>query len=402
MPHRSRTRLVVVGNGMASLKLVEELDPAEFSITVVGAEPEPAYNRVLLSSVLAGETTLDDIRFRDRDWYTGRGITLLSGDPVTALRPARHEIVLKSGARITYDRLVLATGSEAIRLPVPGASLPGVMTFRDLADVRALEAAPPFTPAVVIGGGLLGIEAAYGLTRRGLDVTLIHLMPHLMERQLDPAASTLLRSAIEAKRIRVLLEAATDRIESANGHASAVLLKDGRRLPAALVVMAVGVRPASALAATSGIDTARGIKVDDKLETNWPGIYALGECAEHRGQWYGLVEPAYDQAKVLARYLAGLPARYEGSLQATSLKVSGVPVYSIGDIEGRGADAICLRDDAAGIYRKLVVRDGRLAGAVLFGDVSDALWYRDLITRRTPIDAVRHALPFGKSYAEAA
>ncbi|MEQ1710052.1 MAG: FAD-dependent oxidoreductase [Hyphomicrobium sp.] len=402
MPHRTRTRLVVVGNGMASLKLLEELDACAFEITVVGAEPEPAYNRVLLSSVLAGDTSIDDIRFQGRPWYVERGITLLTGDPVTALRPARHEVVLKSGLRIGYDRLVLATGSEAIRLPVPGAGLAGVLTFRDLADVSALQAVPPGSPAVVIGGGLLGIEAAYGLARRGLDVTLIHLMPHLMERQLDATASGMLKSALVTKGIRVLTEASTERIDGSNIHVEAIALKDGRRLPAALVVMAVGVRPAQSLAATSGIDVGRGIKVDDKLETNWPGVYALGECAEHRGQWYGLVEPAYDQARVLARYLSGLPARYEGTLVSTSLKVSGVPVYSIGDFDGQGADVIALHDRAAGSYRKLVVRDGRLVGAVLFGDTADALWYRELVTRRTLIDSVRAALPFGRAYAEAA
>ncbi len=277
-----------------------------------------------------------------------------------------------------------------------------MLTFRDLADVTALQAVPPGSPAVVIGGGLLGIEAAYGLARRGLDVTLIHLMPHLMERQLDATASGMLKNALVSKGIRVLTEASTERIDGSNGHVEAIVLKDGRRLPAALVVMAVGVRPAQSLAATSGIDVGRGIKVDDKLETNWPGVYALGECAEHRGQWYGLVEPAYDQARVLARYLSGLPARYEGTLVSTSLKVSGVPVYSIGDFEGQGADVIALHDRAAGSYRKLVVRDGRLVGAVLFGDTADALWYRDLVTRRTLIDSVRAALPFGRAYAEAA
>ncbi len=402
MPYRSRSRLVVVGNGMASLKLLEEVEAGCFDITVIGAEPEPAYNRVLLSSVLAGDTSLDDIRFRDRAWYAGRCMTLLTGDPVTALRPARNEVVLKSGQRLGYDRLVLATGSEAIRLPVPGANLAGVLTFRDLGDVSALQAIPAGTAAVVIGGGLLGIEAAYGLARRGLDVTLIHLMPHLMERQLDPVASGMLKDALVAKGIRVLTEASTECIEARDGHAEAIVLKDGRRLPASLVVMAVGVRPAQSLAATSGIDTGRGIKVDDKLETNWPGVYALGECAEHRGQWYGLVEPAYDQARVLARYLSGLPARYEGTLIATSLKVSGVPVYSIGDFDGRDAEVIALHDRAAGTYRKLVVRDGRMVGAVLFGDTADALWYRDLVTRRTPVESLRAALPFGRAYAEAA
>lgn len=400
-------RLVILGNGMACLKLLEELEPGGYDITVVGAEPEPAYNRVLLSSVLAGEQGLDEIRLKPRSWYQERGIALLTGDPATAVRPARREVLLKSGARLAYDRLVIATGSEPIRLPLPGAGLAGVMTFRDMADVTGLQAFEPGTPVVVIGGGLLGIEAAYGLARRGLSVTLLHLMPTLMERQLDPTAAGMLRQALEAKGIAVVLQADTLNIEG-NGaegrgdQVAAVNLKDGRRLPARLVVMAVGVRPAVAMAATSGIEVGRGIRVDDKLETNWPGVYALGECVEHRGQWYGLVEPAYDQARVLARYLSGRPARYEGTLLATSLKVSGIPLYSIGDFEGQGAEVIALSDAAAGAYRKLVIRDGRLVGAVLFGDTADALWYRELIVSRAPIAPVRAALAFGRTYAEAA
>ncbi len=396
-----KTRLVIVGNGIASLKLLEELDLAAFDITVAGAEPEPAYNRVLLSSLLAGDSAMDDVRFHPRAWYDERCIDLRTGDPATALRPARREVVLQSGARLTYDRLVLATGSDAIRLPIAGAGLRGVTTFRDLADVRALQAVAAGTRAVVIGGGLLGIEAAYGLIRRGLDVTLVHLMPTLMERQLDTTAAAMLRTALEAKGIRVLLSAETEKIEGSAGVMSAVILKDGRRLPAELLVMAVGTRPATQLAATGGLDIGRGIKVDDKLETNWPQVYALGECAEHRGQWYGLVEPAHDQARVLARYLSGRPARYEGSLLSTSLKVSGVPVYSIGDFEGREAETITFHDEGSGCYRKLVIRDGRLAGAVLFGDTSDALWYRELITSGKPIQNVRAWLPFGRAYAEA-
>jgi nitrite reductase (NADH) large subunit len=253
----------------------------------------------------------------------------------------------------------------------------------------------------VIGGGLLGVEAACGLVKRGVAVTLIHLMPRLMERQLDDRAAALLASALAKRGIEVLLEAQTAAVEG-TGKAERVLLKDGRAFPADLVVMTAGVRPETSLAESSGIDAGRGIKVDDKLETNWPGVYAIGECIEHRGACYGLVEPVYDQAKTLARYLSGRPARYEGSTLASSLKVSGVPVFSLGDFEGDGAECIVLEDEAAASYRKLVIRDNRLAGLILFGDTSDALWYRDLLQHGTPMPTDRALLALGKAYAEAA
>lgn len=399
-----KQRLVVVGAGMAGLKLVEELVaqcPGRYDIVLAGAEPHPAYNRVLLSSLLAGEAHEDDVRLRPLAWYVENGITLLTKTQVSALRPARHDVVLSNGKRIGYDRLVLATGSRAVRLPVPGHALADVVTFRDLDDVAALQRATAGTRAIVIGGGLLGIEAASGLAKRGAAVTLVHIMPHLMERQLDARAAQLLKAAMERKGIDVALEAHTAAVEG-NGRAERVLLKDGRSLPADLVVMAAGIRPETALAESGGIEIGRGIKVDDKLETNWPGVYAIGECAEHRGTCYGIVEPAYEQAKALARYLSGRPARYGGSLLATSLKVSGMPVYSMGDFEGDGAETIVLEDEGAGSYRKLVVRDGRLAGVVLFGDTSDAFWYRDLIRQGVPLARFRPKLAFGRAHAEAA
>ena len=401
---RRRERLLVVGGGMAALKLVEELVeqcPGRYEIVVAAKEQHPPYNRVLLSSLLAREAQEADIELRPAAWYGEKGVLLLGGVEVSALRPARQEIVLFNGARLGYDRLVLATGSKAIRLPVPGHALPGVLTFRDLDDVSVLQRALPGSRAVVIGGGLLGVEAACGLARRGLAVTLIHLMPRLMERQLDARAAALLRASIEGKGIEVVLEAQTAAIEG-SGKAERVVLKDGRGFPADLVVMAAGIRPETALAESGGIEIGRGIKVDDKLETNWPGVYALGECAEHRGACYGIVEPVYEQAKALARYLAGRPARYEGSLTAASLKVSGVPVYSMGDFEGEGAEAIVLEDEGAGSYRKLVVRNNRLTGVVLFGDTADAFWYRDLIRQASPLTPIRALLAFGRAHAEAA
>jgi nitrite reductase (NADH) large subunit len=393
---------VIVGGGMAALKLVEEmvaLCPERYAITLVGKEPRAPYNRVLLSSLLAGEAQETDIELRPESWLAENGVELVCGDPVMELGLAGRAVVLASGARVPYHRLVLATGSNAIRLPIPGHDLPGVATFRDLADVEVLRSAAPGTPAVVVGGGLLGIEAAYGLARRGLGVTLLHLMPRLMERQLDATAAELLEAAMERLGIDVILEAKTAAIEGDIG-AERVVLDDGRAFPARLVVMAAGVRPETALATSGGIEVGRGIKVDDRLETSCPAVHAIGECAEHRGICYGLVEPAHAQAKALARHLAGLPASYHGSLLATNLKVSGVPVFSMGDFEGEGADTIVLEDEGAATYRKLVLREGRLAGAVLFGDTTDALWYRDLMCAGTPVAPFRERLAFGRALSE--
>lgn len=401
---RRRERLLVVGGGMASLKLLEELIercPGRYEIVLAAKEAHAPYNRVLLSSLLAGEAQAADIELRPAGWLAEKGIMLLAGVEVSALRPARQEAVLASGGRYRYDRLVLATGSSAVRLPVPGHTLPGVLTFRDLDDVEVLQRVEAGSRAVVIGGGLLGVEAACGLAKRGVAVTLLHLMPRLMERQLDARAAALLKAAVESKGIEVVLEAQTAAIEG-DGKAERVVLKDGRTFPAGLVVMAAGIRPETALAESGGLEIGRGIKVDDKLETNWPGVYAIGECAEHRGACYGVVEPVYEQAKVLARYLAGLPARYEGSVTAASLKVSGVPVFSMGDFEDEGAETILLEDESAATYRKLVIRDDRLVGVVLFGDTADSLWYRDLVRLAAPIAPLRAALAFGRAHAEAA
>jgi nitrite reductase (NADH) large subunit len=398
-----RERLVIVGAGMAALKLVEEivsLCPGRYDIVLVGKEPRPPYNRVLLSSLLAGDADDADIALRPRSWFADCGVDLICGTTASGIHPTEREVTLSSGTRLAYDRVVLATGSNAIVLPIPGHDLPGVTTFRNLADVEALRAAGPGARAVVIGGGLLGIEAAYGLRRGGLAVTLVHLMPRLMERQLDASGAALLKTAVEMLGIEVILEAQTIAIEG-DGRAERVVLKDGHSLRTDLVVMAAGVRAESSLAEGAGIEIGgRGILVDDKLETNWPSVYAIGECAEHRGICYGLVEPAHAQARTLAKYLAGFPARYEGSLLATNLKVSGVPVFSLGDVEGEGAETIVLEDQSAATYRKLVVREGRLVGAVLFGDTADALWYRDLMCARTPIAPLRDRLAFGRALSE--
>ncbi|NJO21610.1 MAG: NAD(P)/FAD-dependent oxidoreductase [Sphingomonadales bacterium] len=400
-----KRRLLVIGNGMCSLRLLEELiaiAAGSFEITVVGTEPVPAYNRVLLSPLLAGELSPADVELKPAEWYARNGIDLQVGQPVTAIDRATRTATLGDGRHMPFDICVLATGSEPIRLPLPGNDLDGVVTFRSLRDAHALRsAAKARAAAVVIGGGLLGIEAAYGLVRAGAEVTLVHLVDRLMERQLDAEAARLLAVALEAKGIRVILGATASAI-CGHDRVEVVALTNEQKLDCGLVVMAVGVRPSTVLAREAGLETHRGILVDDRMATSADGIFALGECAEHRGQCYGLIEPGYEQAKILAHHLAGRAGSYEGSVVATSLKVSGIPVFSIGAFDDVQAEAIVLEDREAAVYRKLVVRDGHLIGAVLYGDTSDALWYRQLIGQRTPVAAIRGALAFGKAYAEAA
>lgn len=406
-----RERLIVVGNGMVGLRFVEELvarAEGRYRISIIGKEPQPAYNRVLLSSLLAGEVSAPDVRFRDRGWYAEHGLELLLGSAAESIDAGTRVLRLADGRTLAFDRLVLATGSQPIHPPAPGMTLPGVMTFRDLADVEAIHAAAGGgRRAVVIGGGLLGIEAAYGLVRAGLEVSLIALRDRLLERQLDPRAGQLLRSAVEAKGIRVLLEAETEAVLG-DVAAEAVKLKDGRLLPADLVVVAIGIQPEATLAGQAGIVCNHGIVVDDGLATSVAGIYAIGECAEHRGVCYGLVEPGYTQARILAERLAGGGGEaYAGSVLATNLKVSGVSVFSTGEFLGpKGTEEIILSDPGLLAYKKLVIRrdaDGhRLVGAVLFGDIADGLWYQELIRSATPVGPMRSDLIFGRDFVEAA
>lgn len=396
----ARKRLLVVGAGMAAVKFVDELTaraPHAYDITVLGAEKHRAYNRVLLSPLLAGEMNEDDLALKPNGFFAERGIELRLGARVARIDRAAKTVELGNGEILAYDGLVLATGSQAIRLPKPGMDLEGVVTFRDLDDARALaEAARPGRSVAVIGGGLLGLEAAFGLARKGADVTLVHLMDRLMERQLDHRAAALLREAIEARGVRVLLEADTAQVRG-DTRAEGLELADGRIVPADLVVCAVGVRPETSLARAAGLACGRGILVDDNLTTSDESIFALGECAEHRGVAYGLVEPAYHQAQVLARRLAGDGhAAYAGSLLATNLKVSGIGLFSAGDFEGRaGAHVLTYADESAGIYRKLVIENDRLTGALLYGDTADALFYLDLIRNGTDIAGSRDTLVFG-------
>src|SRR6202165_3686386 len=386
---------------MAAARLVDELAKAalgRYAIAVIGDEPRLAYNCVLLSSVLAGETASHDIELKPAEWWRDRGVTLKYGCLATEIDVGRRELKIANEESIAFSRLVLATGSTPLRLKVPGADLAGVHTFRDSRDVDLLlTLAAQKKRVVVVGGGLLGLEAAYGLAKAGAPVTLIHLMDRLMERQLDAPAAELLKSLVERKGIKILLNANTARLHG-ESRIEGVELTDGRRIDADAVIFAAGIRPNVALAKDAGIPVNRGVVVDDTLQTGAPGIFALGECAEHRGICYSLVEPAYDQARVLAQHLAGASAGYGGSVVATNLKVSGVSVFSAGDFMGaQGTEAIVLNDARGGTYKKLVISDGRLTGVVLVGDVGDALWYLELIRSRQPIARIRKDMMFSRS-----
>jgi nitrite reductase (NADH) large subunit len=395
--------LVIVGNGMAAARLCEELTEracGRYAIAVVGEEPQLAYNRVLLSSLLADEISAAEVELKPARWWRDRGVTLVYGRPAVAIDPTVRRVRLADGATLPYSKLVIATGSRPIRLPLPGMDLPGVKAFRDLADVAELRRAAPGARAVVIGGGLLGLEAAYGLAKGGAAVTLVHLMDRLMERQLDPRAALMLRREVEARGVEVLLGAETKGVEGRR-RVEGVTLTDGRTIPADLVVVAIGVRPNAEIARTAGLTINRGIVVDDRLETSQRGIYAIGECAEHNGQCYGIVEPAYEHARLLAQCLVGSDQRYMGSVLATNLKVSGVRVFSAGDFVGApGTEALVLSDPGLKTYKKLVIANDRLVGAVLFGDTADGPWYLDLIRSGQRIDAMRDELVFGRAFAD--
>ena len=398
--------LVIVGNGMAATRLAEELSKTalgRYAIAVIGAEPRLAYNRVLLSSVLAGEVASHDIELKPASWWRDHGVTLKYNTLVTEIDVGRRELKIENEESVPFSKLVLATGSMPLRLNVPGGELAGVYTFRDSRDADLmLTLAVKKKRVVVVGGGLLGLEAAYGLAKAGSKVTLLHLMDRLMERQLDGPAAALLKALVERKGVEVLLNANTARIHGKT-KVEAVELADGHMIDAEAVIFAAGIRPNVALAKDAGINVVRGIVVDDHMQTSEADIFALGECAEHRGTCYGLVQPAYEQAHVLARHLAGREATYQGSVVATNLKVSGVGVFSAGDFTGSpGSEAIVLNDVRRGVYKKLVIADGRLAGAVLIGETQDALWYLDLIRTQQPIGAIRAEMMFGRTSAKAA
>ncbi|WP_020065685.1 NAD(P)/FAD-dependent oxidoreductase [Paraburkholderia caledonica] len=401
----SRSRLVVIGNGMAGMRTVEELlklAPDLYDITVFGAEPYGNYNRIMLSPVLAGEKSVDDIILNSRSWYEENGIRLHAGDPVVAIDRMRRTVRSRNGVEAGYDRLLIATGSKPFLIPVPGHNLPGVIAFRDIQDVETmLDAARSHRHAVVIGGGLLGLEAANGLMRQGMSVTVVHVTDSLMDRQLDRSASALLQQALERKGLRFLLKANTAEIVGPD-RVTAVRFDDGTEVPADLVVMTAGVRPNIDLAKQAGLHCDRAIVVDDTLQTYDPRIYAVGECVQHRTATFGLVAPIWDQARVCGAHLAGAGhRRYVQRATATKLKVTGVELYSAGDfIGGPDSEDLVLRDPRRGVYKRLVIEDDRVIGAVLYGDVKEGAWYFDLIQSRTDISSLRSHLLFGKTLCE--
>jgi len=400
----AKKRLVVVGNGMAAGRTLEklfDLAPDAFDVTIFGAEPRVNYDRIMLSPVLSGEKTYEDIIIHGEDWYARHGVNLRQGLRVTEIDRAARRVTACDGSVTPYDVLLLATGSDPFIVPVPGRDLPGVLTYRDLDDVEGMLTAAevPNRRAVVIGGGLLGLEAAAGLKMRGMEVTVLHLMPTLMERQLDASAGYLLEKSLTERGIAVITQANTEAILGED-RVEGVRLSDGRELPADLVVMAVGIRPATGLARAAGIGCERGVLVDDGMQTDDPHVVAVGECVQHRGRCYGLVAPLYEMATTLAKRLAGdNSAQYLGSVTATKLKVTGIDLYSAGDFgESKNREEIVLRDAQRRVYRRLVLQNDRIIGAVLFGDTADGAWFFDLLKRGVDIGEMRETLIFGQNY----
>ena len=400
-----KMKLVMVGNGMAGVRTLEEIlksSPDLYDITVFGAEPHANYNRILLSPVLAGEMTLKEIMLNDVDWYEKNGITLHLNKQVTKIDRVARKVIAADGTVESYDRLLLATGSNPFVLPIPGKDLPGVITYRDIHDTNAMiEAAGKYKHAVVIGGGLLGLEAANGLKLRGMDVTVVHLAEWLMERQLDNTAADMLKKSLENKGLRFMLRKQTTAIiGNADGRVAGLSFADGEEIPADLVVMAVGIKPNDDLAKSAGIHCTRGIVVSDTMQTFDPRIYAVGECVSHRGIAYGLVAPLFEMAKVCANHLAHLGiGRYEGSVTSTKLKVTGVDLFSAGNFQG-GADTeeILLHDAIGGVYKKIVLKDDRIVGSVMVGDTGDGAWYFQMLREKQSVTEIRDHLMFGQAH----
>ncbi len=407
----NKPKLVLIGNGMAGVRTIEELlkiAPDLYDITVFGAEPHPNYNRIMLSPVLAGEQTLDEIVLNSWAWYAENGITLHAGKKVVDVDRVKRVVrAVDADGNITqadYDRLLICTGSNPFMLPVPGKDLKGVIAYRDIADTtEMIESAKRYKNAVVIGGGLLGLEAANGLMLRGMHVTVVHVNPWLMERQLDKMASQLLQKTLEERGLQFRLGTHTQELVGGeDGRVKSIRFKDGSEAAADLVVMAVGVRPNVELATKMRLHIERGIVVTDTMQTVTDArIYSVGECAAHRGIAYGLVAPLFEQGKVAANHLAqsGI-GRYVGSQTSTKLKVTGIDLFSAGEFQGgEGTEEIVMSDTFGGVYKKLVLRDNKLVGACLYGDTVDGSWYFKLLREGLSIDEIRDQLMFGEPAA---
>ncbi|WP_213309222.1 nitrite reductase large subunit NirB [Paraburkholderia sacchari] len=400
----NKPRLVVIGNGMAGIRTIEELlalTPDLYDITVFGSEPHPNYNRILLSPVLAGEQNFKDIVLNPLSWYEESGIHLHLGKTIERIERNNRMVIASDGTQVRYDRLLIATGSSPFILPVPGKDLKGVITYRDIYDTEAMiEAARVKQHAVVIGGGLLGLEAANGLKLRGMEVTVVHLAETLLERQLDATAGGLLQKSLEERGLKFLLSTSTSELLGNDaGEVAGVRFNDGSEIPADLVVMAAGIRPNTTLAESAGLHCSRGIIVNDTLQTFDPRIYAVGECVSHRGVAYGLVAPLFEQAKVCANHLALMGiGTYKGSVLSTKLKVTGIDLFSAGDfLGGEGTEEIVLSDPAGGVYKKLVIRDDQLVGACLYGDTADGAWYFKLLREGRKLGDLRDHIMFGET-----
>lgn len=403
---QEKLKLVLVGNGLAGMRCLEDLldmNTERYEITVIGEEPWGNYNRIMLSPVLSGEKTVEDIMLHSHVWYQERQMRFIAGDPAVKIDRTRKQVTTQQGQIVDYDRLILATGSKPFIPPIQGNQLKGVISFRDIYDVNTMvDYASSKTHAVVIGGGLLGLEAAYGLKQRGMQVTVLHLMDRIMDRQLDQRASELLKSSIEHKGIRILTQANTEAlIGDEHGHVQQLRLSDGTLLKADLVVFAVGIRPNIELAQRAGLRCNRGVLVNDTMQTFDPSIYAVGECIEHRGQTFGLVEPLWGQAFICASHLAEHGSlTFKAPTVPTQLKVSGVDVFSAGNFQPQDDyEDIILNDDKRQIYKRIIIQHDQIIGAVLFGDTEDGSWYAELIADQTPIGSIRNKLLFGRDFA---